>query len=810
MRKECDITMRSYLSLIPISAHIRRKQSKMIILCIVLAVFLVTSIFSLAEAAIRMQTENSVDKAGYWHICLNRIRESDAASIATRSDVAVSSWYDVVNLDEDFDMDKEYYIGGAQTALCGIEERFVTDIMHYFSEGAHLSNGKEIILTENAKELLGVDIGDTIILNTPAGDYNFTISGFRITGGGKYVSSNGGVVSALLVKENQIGAFMSIDTFRRICSENGETGNPQYYIQFYKHTNLNKSIEELKQQYGFTDGDIDLNTIFMAANGISDRAYIKNVYGLAVVFFLLILVAGVLMISSSMNSNVAQRLQFFGMLRCIGASRKQIIRFVRLEALNWCKTAVPTGIALGIIITWVVSVALRYMVGGEFADMPVFTVSAVGVISGALVGIVTVFFAAQEPARRAARVSPVAAVSGNAGDMKSVKHAANVRLGKVETMLGIHHAISARKNLVLMIASFAFSVILFFCFSVLVEFANCLLPQKASSPDIDIMSEDASNSIDASLADEIRGMDGVAHSFGRRICFDFPVESADSVFVPDTVDLMSYDEYQLDLLVKDHDLRKGSDISRVKGDSNCVLAIWDRDMPLGIGDKIRISGEELEITGMLKYSPFSNDGSSGGKITIIASEETFVRITGITDYAVIDVQMKSRTTDESNETVERIRKMSGAYTFRDRREESVEGTFYAMMVFVYGFLAIIALIALLNITNSISMSVSARINQYGAMRAVGMSVRQLTRMVAVEAFTYAVLGCMVGCAVGLPLSKMMYDFLITSHFYYFFWSVPVLQIAVVILFVFASTVVAIYAPSKRIRDMSVTDTLQTQ
>ena len=47
------------------------------------------------------------------------------------------------------------------------------------------------------------------------------------------------------------------------------------------------------------------------------------------------------MISGSMNSNVAQRTKIFGMLRCIGASRQQIIRFVRLEALNWCKTAVP-------------------------------------------------------------------------------------------------------------------------------------------------------------------------------------------------------------------------------------------------------------------------------------------------------------------------------------------------------------------------------------------------------------------------------------------------------------------------------------
>ena len=64
------------------------------------------------------------------------------------------------------------------------------------------------------------------------------------------------------------------------------------------------------------------------------------------VMFLLVLIAGVLMISSSMNSSVAQRTQFFGMMRCIGMSKQQIIRFVRLEALNWCKIAVPIGLVL--------------------------------------------------------------------------------------------------------------------------------------------------------------------------------------------------------------------------------------------------------------------------------------------------------------------------------------------------------------------------------------------------------------------------------------------------------------------------------
>ena len=805
--------MKSYLSLIPISARVRRKQSRMIILCIVLAVFLVTTIFSLVEAGIKMETNNSIDKQGYWHIYLTGIQESDAQEIAGRSDVAVSSWYDVLNLDDDLNMDKDYYIEGAQTALCGIEEQFIGDIKHFFSEGAHVGNGNEVILTENAKELLGVGIGDTITLNTPAGDHDFIITGFRISGNGKYVNSNGGDTTALIVKNDQVGAFMDIDTFHKICAENGETGSPRYYIQFQKHTNLKKSMEEIKEQYGLVDGDIGLNTILMAANGISDNAYIQRMYLPAAILFILILAAGVLMISGSMNSNVAQRLQFFGMLRCIGASRRQIIRFVRLEALYWCKSAVPIGVVGGVVITWIVCAGLKYIVGGEFTDMPIFGVSIIGISCGVVIGVVTVFLAAQTPAKRAAKVSPVAAVSGNAGDVKNIKRAVNAGSGKVETALGIHHAVADRKNLLLMTGSFALSIILFLCFSVLIELIGCLLPQKASAPDLDITSTSLDNDIDEALAEEIERIDGVAHVLGRSMCTDVPASyQSDSPIAENaiitSVELISYSDYQMELLIKDDDLRKGSDLKTVYGGGDGVLVIWDRDIPWEIGDKIRIADEELEIAGMLKYNPFTNDGSSGGVIDIVTSQETFTRLTGITDYTILDVQLESRSGDESDAAVEQIRRLSDAYDFRDRRDEgSIASEYYAIMVFGYGFVAIIALIAMLNIMNSISMSVSARINQYGAMRAIGMSVGQITKMIASEAFTYAVSGCIVGCVIGLPLNKWMYDVLITSHFYYFTWSVPIMQIVIVVLFILLSALAAVYAPSKRIREMAVTETI---
>ncbi len=796
--------MKSYLSLISISARVRKKQCKMIVLCIVLSVFLVTAIFSLVDAVVRMETENAIDKGGYWHINIGGIRTEEAARIAARPDVAVSSWYDVVNFDKDLTMSEAYYIQDAQTALCGIEPSFIGDIMHYFDENAQVTDENVVVLTENAQELLGIRTGDTITLNTPAGDYVFTVSGFRISGNGKYVSSSGGETSALLVKENQVGAFLNMNMFRRICEENGEAGAPRYYIRFGKHTNLRKALAQIKAEYGLDDDDIEYHTILMASNGITNQNYIKNVYPIAGLLFLLILAAGVLMISGSMNSNVAQRMQFFGMLRCIGASKSQIIRFVRLEALNWCKTAVPIGLAFGVLVTWCVNAGLKYLVGGETSNISVFIISPVGIVFGVVIGVVTVFFAAQAPAKRAAKVSPAAAVSGNAQDTNQVRRAVNLHLGKVETVLGIHHAVSARKNLLLLTGSFAISIVLFLCFSVLVTFINCLLPQKASAPDLDIGSADYTNTIEASLLDEIREIDGVKHVFGRRFRNDVSAVIGNTQY---TIELMSYDAYQLGLLAKDHDLRKGSNLRKMYEDSHNVLVIWDRGMPLEVGDKMEVLGETLEIVGMLKYSPFSNDGSNDGKITLITTEELFTNLTGITDYAVIDVQMAGRSTNENNEAVAQIRRMSSAYVFRDRREESVAGVYYAFLTFVYGFLAIIALIVLLNIMNSISMSVSARMNQYGAMRAIGMSARQIGKMVAAETFTYVGFGCVTGCAVGLPLSKYMFDFLITAHFFYASWSVPVAQIVVVVLFMLVSSAAAVYAPLRRIREMEIAETI---
>ena len=537
----------------------------------------------------------------------------------------------------------------------------------------------------------------------------------------------------------------------------------------------------------------------------------QTLYPIAAVLTLLILIAGVLMISGSINSTVAQRTKFFGMMRCIGMSRQQIIRFVRLEALNWCKTAVPAGVALGIMAAWLLCAVLRFLVGGQFSEIPVFGISITGIVIGSVTGIAAVLLAARAPAKRAARVSPVEAVSGNEKGTGALRHGAKLCLFRVETALGIHHAVSAKKNLILMTGSFALSIMMFLSFSVLVDFVGYLMPQYSDASDIDISGSGGADTVDSGLLDTLSGMEGVKRVYGRRTSFQVPVEisgAAEGFGAAESsgaADLISYDDFGLDCLKKDDMLKKGSDISKVYGDSGYVLATSDADSLLRIGDKVKIGAEELEIAGLLKYDPFSSDGLTHGEVTLIMSGETFIRLTGITGYSLISIQTTGNVTEED---VEAIRAAAGEdCVFSDRRDQNTSGTYRAFAACVYGFLFVITLVTVLNIVNGISMSVSARTKQYGAMRAVGMDGRQITKMIAAEAFTYALSGCAAGCAAGLFISKWLFDVLIAAHFAYAVWELPVNSLLVILLTVILAAVLAVWAPAGRIRKLSVTETI---
>lgn len=772
--------MKSYLSLIPISAKVRRRQNRMTILCIVIAVFLVSAIFSVADMMLRTQMNRAAGKDGSWHLQIAGITQSQAEQLAQQQDVVCAGVGAVFNEGGE----EDYRLNGKRVVLYGCDAQFLRVNRSAAFEGTFPEQDGEVLLGKGAARIFGVAIGDSVTLKLPDGQSRT----LTVTGIGGVDESYYEMQFAL------VDIYLPQETFESLLTGQGEA-LPQtvYDLQYTSAAKAAKALPQLQQQYG--EDAVHENLNVMGSAGQSNSTAFRTVYGMAGVLFALVLLAGVLMISGTMNSNIAQRTRFFGMMRCLGMSKQQVVHFVRMEALNWCRIAIPIGLVLGTFSSWAVCGALRYGIGGEFATTPVFRLSMGGLCAGAVVGVVTVLLAAQAPAKQAAEVPPVAAASGSE-QAAVVHHAANLGSGRTETALGIYHATASKKNWFLITASFALSIVLALGFIVILQFASLLLPSLAPwQADVIYTGYDNERVLPDTMAQQLRRMPGVARVWGCTGLVHVPA-SSDRNNV-EQVTFCSYDDFMLEssksMVVKGR-------MAKNSGADNEVMTMYNKTNPIRVGDTITVNGVPLTVVGAFSQGVFPDD------VTIIAPETLFRRVAGEQNYNMIGVQLDRTASDETVLALAAF--SSDQIVVQDLRESNRQdrGTYYAARIVLYGFLAIIGGISLLNIINSISMSVSARMKQYGILRAIGMDDAQLKRMISAEAGTYAVSGLVVGIALGLVLNRKLYILLIT-HYFGAAWQVPWGCLAVIVVVVLAAVVLAVYNPVRRILMQPITATI---
>ena len=772
--------MKSYLSLIPISAKVRRRQNRMTILCVVIAVFLVSAIFSIADMMLRTQMNRAAGKDGSWHLQIAGITQSQAEQLAQQPDVVCAGAGAVFNEGGE----EDYRLNGKRVVLYGCDAQFLRVNRSAAFEGTFPEQDGEVLLGKGAARIFGVAIGDSVTLKLPDGQ-NRTLT---VTGIGGVDESYYGMQFAL------VDIYLLQETFESLLTGQGEA-LPQtvYDLQYTSAAKAAKALPQLQQQYG--EDAVHENLNVMGSAGQSNSTAFRTVYGMAGVLFALVLLAGVLMISGTMNSNIAQRTRFFGMMRCLGMSKQQVVHFVRMEALNWCRIAIPIGLVLGTFSSWAVCGALRYGIGGEFATTPVFRLSMGGLCAGAVVGVVTVLLAAQAPAKQAAEVPPVAAASGSE-QAAVVHHAANLGSGRTETALGIYHATASKKNWFLITASFALSIVLALGFIVILQFASLLLPSLAPwQADVIYTGYDNERVLPDTMAQQLRRMPGVARVWGCTGLVHVPA-SSDRNNV-EQVTFCSYDDFMLEssksMVVKGR-------MAKNSGADNEVMTMYNKTNPIRVGDTITVNGVPLTVVGAFSQGIFSDD------VTIIAPETLFRRVAGEQNYNMIGVQLDRTASDETVLALAAF--SSDQIVVQDLRESNRQdrGTYYAARIVLYGFLSIIGGISLLNIVNSISMSVSARMKQYGILRAIGMDDAQLKRMISAEAGTYAVSGLVVGIALGLVLNRKLYILLIT-HYFGAAWQMPWGCLAVIVVVVLAAVVLAVYNPVRQILMQPITATI---
>ena len=778
--------MKHYLDLAALSDRAHRRQSRMTRLCIVLAVFLVAVMFGLADMYLQGMVIETRQQTGDWHCRFTAIDRETAAFVASRPEVDFSGWQGAVIAETGCTL------AGQPAALAGMDEALFTRVYSgTFPQGRAPAAQEEIAVSDTLARAAGLTVGDRAALQGPGGTVYRTVSGIFPAQAGQLAA---GSASAVLMTPQALADLAPVCT----------TPAWQYMVQFSPLCRMADVIDDITRTNGLDAGQVVVNEELLSMLGQLPGSNVNQIYGMAVLLSLVVMATCVLMISSSLNSNVSQRTEFFGLMRCLGATRRQTARFVRREALQWCVTAIPVGLGLSVLVVWALCAVMRHFSSVWFGSIPLFGISWLSLCAATVLGLLTVLLAARTPARQAARVSPLEAVAGNPGQARPFRHAANTRRWPVEIALGVHHARSRRRSYLLMTSAFALCLTLFLGFCTLVPFMKNAFAPKAWTPDLSIVSETNTCSIAPALLDAVAAEPSVQRVYGRMFAYDVPVQIGGQEH---RCTLVSLDAQQLEWAAPQLAAGSMDSVSAVPGQ---VLFVANTGTQAAVADSLTLTldgrPQTVTVGGLLTDHPLAR---TEGAETLLCSEQTFTRLTGADGYTILDVQFRFGADESDVAAVEAL--FTGGVTFTDDLPHTQQqwGLYYAFSVLVYGFLSIIVAITMFHIMNTVRMGVAARSRQYGVLRAIGMSGRQLTRMVAAEAAAYAAGGVVLGFVLGLWLHWFLYSSLVTRTFGTP-WTVPWPELGLIAAVILLTTALSVHGPVKRLRALSITDTLTAQ
>lgn len=704
-------------------------------------------------------------------------------------------------------------INGKECKLGALDQDFAPNMNIELTQGRYPKEKNELMLEQWAIEDLRLEVNDKVNISIGNGSSKeFVISGAYMDLGSTKASGIPGLL-------------LSVSGAKELTY----AGKSYYLVLFKDGVKVMKAEAEIKKAFNIQDNRVGRNDHLLAVIGQSTNKTAIGIYQTGAILFCMVLIAGIMMIYNTFNISVMERIRQFGLLRCIGASRSQIKKMVKREGLLITAKAIPIGVAAGLFITFLCSAILKYYNSSLFGEMPLFSFSIIGIAAGVGVGMLTVFIACHLPAKKAASVSPINAVAENI-EIKIPKQKSRgylTRIFHVETAMGINNAFMKKKTLFLMSCSIAVSIIIFLGFQVFVDFMHYgLKTTKPYTPDISLTSEQSLNNLYEKLSD----LSGVKKVYGRmfshvdatfdaaRLTEDYKkivgdIQKIDGgLFIPPEKSwLVSYDQNQLNWAKTD--LIAGELSEEKLNERNGIIAVARplrnsvsmETAALQLGDKvyIRTPGGTKEVTVMAILNKLPFGDSVNSLTTFITTEKLFKELTGESTFKVIDIQLNKSGQEQTVDEIKGL--LDSSVLFRDYRQKNaeVDQTFLTMAVFIYGFVAVIALVGALNLINTMYTSVVAKTRNLGVMRAIGMSGNQLNKMVLVEALTYCIIGYIAGCILGIALQKaLIYNFLprLTAT-----WTFPLIQIPVILIVILLVTIISIINPLKRIKAKGISE-----
>jgi putative ABC transport system permease protein len=536
------------------------------------------------------------------------------------------------------------------------------------------------------------------------------------------------------------------------------------------------------------------------ANEVKDNLSFFNT--LLLIFAIVSLFVGAFIIYNTFSITVAQRLRELGLLRALGASGRQVVASVAFEALAVGVLSSVLGLVLGIAIVKPLEALLSAfgidLPGGSLQVLPRTIVVAL------VVGTVVTLASALAPARRAARIPPIAALRDRALDIGSGRRryvwgGVLTVLGSAALVLGLFGGVG---NPALLTGAAAFLVF------VGVAMLSPLLARPAAR--LLTLPAERTHSITGILAQQnamrnprrtastaaalmiglalvtfisifgASAKDSFASAIDDQTDADFILSPENfQPFSPEAAKAVREElpgavvvEYRFGSAkidgkprsvigasgnftkMTDVALRPGSRIGQFADGGLLVYEDVVSDQGLRVGDRVRVEfplGEQtLPVRGV-----FTDKQALPGSGNYIVSLANWDGFPDPLDFYVGVQKPPGMSTAETEQVLKRVADRFGGIDAQNKAEfrDSQLAQFDQILGLMYVLLLLAVVIALVGIVNTLALSIYERTREIGLLRAVGMSRVQLRRMIRGEALIVASFGAILGLVIGVVFGR---------------------------------------------------------